>query len=135
MTHPYLPDLDAKAQEREIVESKTQLEQILGKSVHHFSCPGGRFDDQVVKTVKRAGYHTLATSRLRMNFGSSDRYSLGRVAVMCDMSDEGLARICRGEGFWKMSLRQSLQDTSKRVLGNRLYDRLRGSLLNQSDSQ
>jgi len=42
MTHAYLTDLDDRGLQREIADAKAQLEEILGKTVEHFSCPGGR---------------------------------------------------------------------------------------------
>jgi len=129
MTHPYLPELDLAGLDREIVESKSSLEQIMGKAVDHFSCPGGRYDDRVVEVVKRAGYRTLATSRPRLNSKATNPYALGRVAVLCDTTEEELARMCRGAGFWKMSLRHNLLEFAKRTFGNHAYERLRALLL------
>lgn len=129
MTHSYLPELDQAGLNREIVESKSSLEQITGKAVEHFSCPGGRYDDRVVEVVKRAGYRTLATSRPQLNLKSSDPYALGRVAVLCDTTEEELAGMCRGAGFWKMSLRHNLLKSAKKTFGNHAYERLRALLL------
>jgi len=129
MTHPYLPDLDSAGLQREIVEAKERLGQIIGRQVEHFSCPGGRFDERVVQTVKQAGYRTLATSRVQLNSKSTDPYALGRVPVLCNTTPEELARVCRGEGFWKLNLQQTVRDSAKNILGNRLYDRLRAALL------
>ena len=56
MTHAYLTDLDDQGLHREIVEAKLQLEQIVGRVVEHFSCPGGRYDLRVANTARRAGY-------------------------------------------------------------------------------
>jgi peptidoglycan/xylan/chitin deacetylase (PgdA/CDA1 family) len=129
MTHPYLPELDSAGLHREIVEAKSRLEQIIGQPIDHFSCPGGRFDDRVVEVVKRAGYRTLATSRPQLNFRSTNPYALGRLAVLCDTSEEELARMCRGAGFWKISLQHTLLDSAKKILGNHVYERLRAALL------
>jgi peptidoglycan/xylan/chitin deacetylase (PgdA/CDA1 family) len=129
MTHAYLPDLDTAGQEREIVEAKLRLEHITGLTTDHFSCPGGRFDQRVLNTARRAGYRTLATSLPFLNTQSTNLYALGRVAVHRDTQQERLARICRGIGFWRMNLQQSAQDAAKSVLGNRLYDRLRTAVL------
>src|SRR5208282_5317993 len=52
MTHAYLTDLDEAGLRREIVEAKSQLEQVVGKAVEHFSCPGGRFDGRVAKMAR-----------------------------------------------------------------------------------
>lgn len=134
MTHPYLSDLDSAGLRREIAHAKVKLEQIIGQPVEHFSCPGGRVDDRAVHTAKEAGYRTLATSRPHLNSTITDRYSLGRVAVMRHTTEKDLARICAGQGLWKLSLQQTLQSGAKRFLGNRLYDRVRTVLLGSSHS-
>lgn len=129
MSHPYLPDLDDAALKREITDARHRLEQMIGHRVSHFSCPGGRFDQRVVQAVKRAGYQTLATSDARLNFASTDHYGLGRIPVLCTTTNEELTQICRGGGFWKLRVRQSVRSGAKQLLGNRLYDRVRALLL------
>lgn len=129
MTHPYLSDLDDEGLRKEMVDAKSRLEQIVGQQVDHFSCPGGRFDDRVIEVAKRAGYHTLVTSEPHLNFKGGDPFSLGRIPVLRHTTQDELAGICAGRGFWKLNARQSLQSGAKRLLGNRLYDRLRAVLL------
>src|SRR5579864_5557977 len=82
MTHAYLTDLEESGLQREIVEAKSQLEQIVSAPVEHFSCPGGRFDPRVAKLARQAGYRTVATSRIQANSKTTDPFALGRVAVM-----------------------------------------------------
>lgn len=134
MTHPYLSDLKPADQAREIGEAKRRLEQIIGGPVHHFSCPGGRFDQRVVAAVKQAGYQTLATSEPTLNPESGDRYALGRIPILRSTGEKEFVKICQGGGFWKLGLQQSARSTAKRLLGNRLYDRLRSLLLLGQDS-
>jgi len=129
MTHRYLSDLDAAGLQREVFDAKSRLEQIVGRPVDHFSCPGGRFDHRVVDAAKRAGYQTLATSLPHLNSTTTDRYALGRIPVFRHTSREELARMCEGSGVWKLALQQTFQSTAKRMLGNRLYDRVRSILL------
>jgi peptidoglycan/xylan/chitin deacetylase (PgdA/CDA1 family) len=135
MTHPYLPDLDVPGLQREIVDPKRQLEQILGRPVEHFSCPGGRYDQRVMEVVRQAGYRTMSTSETRMNSPQTDLYSLGRVAILRDASPKHLAKIASGSGLWKMNLGQSLRDSAKNILGNKVYDRLRAGALADRDSK
>lgn len=129
MTHPYLPDLDDGSLHREIVEAKTAIEQIIGKPVQHFSCPGGRYDTRAKEVAMGAGYLTVATSIPHANTCATDRFSLGRVAITRDTGTEQFQRICRGENLWKLNAGSQLRNSMKRFLGNRVYDRLRASLL------
>jgi len=129
MTHAYLTDLDDDALHREIAESKTYLEQLLGKQIEHFSCPGGRYDHRVDENAKAAGYRTVATSRIHSNSAATDPYGLGRVAVMRGTTSDEFAGLCKGRGFWKMNLRNNLQQSAKHLLGNAVYDRARAAIL------
>jgi peptidoglycan/xylan/chitin deacetylase (PgdA/CDA1 family) len=129
MTHPYLTDLDDKQLHHEIADSKTYLEQIIGKSVQHFSCPGGRFDERVSRAARDAGYLTVTTSRICTNSRSSNRFGLGRIAVMQNTSLATFRTLCYGRGLWQLNSKVLLRQTAQRLLGNSAYDRLRGALL------
>jgi peptidoglycan/xylan/chitin deacetylase (PgdA/CDA1 family) len=129
MNHAYLTDLDDSGLQREISQSKTQLEQILGKPVEHFSCPGGRCSTHAIQVVRGAGYRSVATSRIHGNTQTTDSFSLGRVPVLRQTGLPGFQKICRGEGLWKLQLRAVMRDAAKQLLGNSLYDHGRALLL------
>jgi len=135
MTHAYLTDLDDQGLHREIVEAKLQLEQIVGRVVEHFSCPGGRYDLRVANTARRAGYRTVATSRMRANTAQTDRYALGRVAVMRGTSSAEFVNLCRGRGLKRHDLVSSLLQGTRRLLGNSAYDRIREVVLGQNSTR
>ena len=132
MTHSYLSDLADEGLEREVVGAKLQLEQILGRTVEHFSCPGGRYNRRVVEIARRAGYQTLATSRPHANSRSTNRFALGRVAVMRGTRLPTFEALCRGRGLWHVSVSNVLRQSAKRLLGNTLYDRVRAAMLRES---
>ena len=132
MTHPYLPDLDDAGLHHEIVDAKTMLEQMLGKSVEHFSCPGGRYDSRAMRVARDAGYVTVSTSVPRANTILTDKFSLGRVAITRGIKPSEFQPLCRGESLWKLNMRGELRNGVKRLLGNTVYDRLRSSLLKKS---
>jgi peptidoglycan/xylan/chitin deacetylase (PgdA/CDA1 family) len=129
MTHPYLSDLDDAGLQREIADSKVYLEQLLGKPVKHFSCPGGRVDQRVEEVAKAAGYQSVATSRLHVNSRSTNRYALGRIAVMRQIRLHEFDEFCRGHGFWRMNFQSGLRQGAKHLLGNAIYDRVRSAVL------
>jgi peptidoglycan/xylan/chitin deacetylase (PgdA/CDA1 family) len=129
MTHAYLSDLNDLQLKSEIADSKNLLEQLLGKKVEHFSCPGGRFSARAVQMVKAAGYRTLAHSMPKANSPQTDPFSLGRVAVTRNMGEESFRDICQGRGLWKPALGGAIRNGAKRILGNRTYDRIRERLL------
>jgi peptidoglycan/xylan/chitin deacetylase (PgdA/CDA1 family) len=129
MTHPYLDELETTDLKREIADSKGQIEEILGRKVDHFSCPGGRWTPQVVETAKQAGYISVATSRVGRNTPSADSFSLARVAVMRNQGIADFQDLCQGHGLRRLQLRERARSLAKRFLGNSAYDKLRAVLL------
>jgi peptidoglycan/xylan/chitin deacetylase (PgdA/CDA1 family) len=134
MNHPYLTDLNDKDLHREVAEAKVQLEQILGKAVLHFSCPGGRYDKRVAEMAWSAGYRTVATSRIAMNFKTSNPLGLGRVAVMRSTSAATFQRLYQGQDLWRMRLQLQVREAVKMLLGNSSYDHLRSVILRHHSS-
>lgn len=132
LTHPYLSDLDEAGLRREIADARRQLEDIAGVPVVHYSCPGGRWDDRVVKIAKEAGYHSLATSQIGINVSGSDVFSLRRTAITRATTSAEFERLCSGKRNWKTSARNLALGAAQRVLGNSRYDRIRAALLNSS---
>ena len=131
MTHPYLPDLSELELRREIADAKTQIEQVLGQAVEHFSCPGGRYDRRTLEMARHAGFRSVANSHFHANSASTSRYELGRVALLRDMPGEEFAAVCRGNGLWKKRLQDRARASVRWALGNRTYDRVRASLLGE----
>jgi len=129
MTHPYLSDIDQQQLETEITGAKQTLEQLLGHNIGHFSCPGGRYDDRTLETARRAGFRTVATSRYSANSLSTDRYRLGRVALLRDMNLDEFGELCRGRGLWKKRATEVARSTVRNLFGNTIYDRVRAHVL------
>jgi peptidoglycan/xylan/chitin deacetylase (PgdA/CDA1 family) len=133
MTHPYLTDLDETGLWHEISDAKSQLEQIIGQPVDHFSCPGGRCDQRVVTVARAAGYRTLATSRIQANSRNTDVFALGRVAMLRDVSLSAFAAICDGSSLSRMRAQSAFRGAARQILGNSLYDRVRATLLHRAN--
>ena len=132
MSHAYLNDLDDAGLHREIAEAKLQLEQIIGKPIEHFSCPGGRYNRRVKEVVREVGYRSMATSLAHANSPSTDRFELGRIPVMRESTLNSFEEIYQGDAFWRVTMQNALRNTAKRVLGNSFYDRLRSFVLDRS---
>jgi|GEM_PF-347742 peptidoglycan/xylan/chitin deacetylase (PgdA/CDA1 family) len=134
LTHSYLHDLPDGRVRAEVSESKERLEHLTGRSVRHFSCPGGRWDARVARFAREAGYESLVTSRAGLNARGADRFRLSRVAVMRGMGDGEFARACGGEGLAALRARGAVLDAAKRVLGNSMYERLRSTVLGRGEA-
>ncbi len=128
-THPYLTDIDCSRLHDETKGAKERLERIIGVPVDHFSCPGGRWNRRVIEAVKAAGFRTMAISRTGVNFATTDRFALARIAVLETATVEGLMRACRGQGLHQAQFQEKARAAIKRVLGNSTYDFLRALIL------
>ena len=132
MTHCYLDNLDVNELEVEVSGSKDRLEQLTGRPVAHFSCPGGRMNSLLPKIAMDAGYESVATSRPGSNGSDMDRFSLARVSVMRGTTAKEFERLCLGEGLLMRRAETAILDAAKRVLGNTIYTRIRSTVLGRN---
>lgn len=63
-THPDLTKLDDQSVRRELVDSKTRIEDALSLQVRHFAYPQGRYTQRIIELVKEAGYHSAYAAGL-----------------------------------------------------------------------
>jgi peptidoglycan/xylan/chitin deacetylase (PgdA/CDA1 family)/GT2 family glycosyltransferase len=68
LTHAWLPDLSETELRREVADSKSRLEDLLGSEVACFAYPAGGFDARVRRAVARAGYQMGMTIRQGLSF-------------------------------------------------------------------
>jgi len=129
LTHPYLTDVDDNRLHEETAGAKDMLEQIAGVRVDHFSCPGGRWDARVMRAVKLASFRTMVTSRTGVNSSTTDPFALTRVTMLNGTKSDDLMRYCQGRGLLRTQLKEKARDAAKRVLGNSIYDSLRGLIV------
>ena len=132
MTHRYLDEADGEQLRVELGGAKDRLEQITGARVVHFSCPGGRWSRRVAEQAARAGFESVASSRIGINAPTTDRFNLARVAVMRGHDRAAFARLVRGEGLTARRARAGFLNAAKTFLGNRAYERVRARVLNQA---
>ena len=83
LSHRWLPDIkDDGELEREISDSKREIEDKLGRKVCHFCYPVGGMDQRVAERVKRAGYIAAWVAGGKPSCGSGfGMFSLRRVKV------------------------------------------------------
>lgn len=129
LSHPYLTDVDDAQLREETAGAKERLEQIAGVPVEHYSCPGGRWDARVVNAVRQAGFRSMATSVTGLNTATTDRFVLNRIAILDGVSSDQLLSVCRGQGIRLIKLKEKTREASRRILGNRGYDLVRGLIL------
>jgi peptidoglycan/xylan/chitin deacetylase (PgdA/CDA1 family) len=79
VSHPHLPRLSDAELDRELRESKTELEDELGAPCRHLAYPYGEENDRVRAATRRAGYE--AAFAVAPGRGRSDRFGVPRLAV------------------------------------------------------
>ena len=81
LTHSDLTSIDSNQIEKEINDSKAQLENLFKISITNFCYPYGRFNKEVLDFVKSAGFNTATTMvRGRAQLGEN-KFELPRIPI------------------------------------------------------
>jgi peptidoglycan/xylan/chitin deacetylase (PgdA/CDA1 family) len=80
-SHASLPTLDDRELERELVESRAALGNLLGQDVAYLAYPFGHLDDRVVAATRRAGYRAAFSTQPGFNRRDVDRFRIRRIDV------------------------------------------------------
>lgn len=101
LSHAHLPDLDDDQLKREIFDSKSKIEDLLGAEVTSFSYPYGEYDDRVLRVCAEAGYKRAVTTRLEVVAGHNP-LEIPRVNVRWNalgpLLVRKIGRACRATG-------------------------------------
>jgi len=81
MTHRKLTELLPELAKREIVDSRLQLEKILNRPVTLFSFPYGKFNQELLRWCREAGYKRAFTTEPFLAFAEPGEFVTGRVSV------------------------------------------------------
>lgn len=135
MTHAYMSDLDEAGIRAELSRSKTELEDMTGRTVSHFSCPGGRWSRQVASIAMECGYTAVCDSRPVGNAEGADPFRLGRFAITKATTATDIERIARDGSLGPQRFRSFALAAARAVLGNRMYDRARSVLLERGSGE
>lgn len=80
--HLVLIDQPDSVMREEIVDSRRDLEKMIGREVWYFAYPGGFFDSQALQMVKAAGYRfAFTTSWKRLGGQNETLFTLTRVKI------------------------------------------------------
>ncbi|MBW8823333.1 MAG: polysaccharide deacetylase family protein [Xanthomonadales bacterium] len=129
MSHGFLEDMDLDSLRRELRDSKSVLEDIIGREVDAMALPGGRGGTRELDEALACGYRDLYGSRP----GPDDDAQPGwrnRVAITRELGDAKFAALANWSGpaaRWAR-LRHGALAVPKRMLGNARYQRLRAAL-------
>jgi peptidoglycan/xylan/chitin deacetylase (PgdA/CDA1 family) len=85
MAHPFLDGLATADQKFEIQQSKSILENLLGRTVSSFSYPNGSSSERIMAIVRDSGFTCACTTRNDVVWRGSDPFQLPRFWVPdCD---------------------------------------------------
>lgn len=79
--HPILPQFDDATAEKEIAESKNQLESSFGLTINSISYPNGDYSTRDIQLAKEAGYKCGVTVDSGYNDINTDLFRLKRFSV------------------------------------------------------
>ncbi len=86
-THPYLSKLDSSSLQKQVEGSKQKLEEMLNKKVTDFCYPYGDYNDDVIESVRKAGYRSAVTVHTDISSKKDNLYQLPRINVYGGMSN------------------------------------------------
>jgi peptidoglycan/xylan/chitin deacetylase (PgdA/CDA1 family) len=79
ITHPHLPQLSDLEIDRELRDSRSQIEDELQRPCRFLAYPFGEHDARVAKGAERAGYAAAYTLASQPKSGENKRFALSRV--------------------------------------------------------
>ena len=82
--HPILPRCTEKECRQEILESKTDLETLLGIECSHFSYPNGDYTEREIEIVKAGGFRSARTTDIGWNTLETAPYQLKAIPITDD---------------------------------------------------
>lgn len=91
VSHGDLTSLSAAAATDELVRSRRTLERALHHPVPWLAYPAGRFDEDVVRLARKAGYILAVTTQERTTLSSAAPLELGRLRILDSTGVDGLA--------------------------------------------
>ena len=131
VTHRMLSSLSSADIHAELADSRSWLEDLLGRPVTGLSVPGGATDRRVLDIAAAAGYEHVFTSALGVNPTADGRRGIARIGVRQDTNPATLRRWLTGD-LRREEARAALLAVPKRLLGMRTYSRLRRLLLGEA---
>lgn len=128
VTHRMLSTLSSADIRAELADSRSRLEDLLGRPVTCLSVPGGATDRRVLDIATAVGYEDVFTSALAMNPTANGRLGIARIGVRQNTLPTTLRRWVGGD-LRREGARAALLAVPKRLLGMRTYTRVRRLLL------
>ena len=99
-SHPLLSKCNDKDLNSEIKDSKSYLEDLLGKEITQFSYPNGDYNLRVKDKIAQSGYKLAFCSNFNMNLSSENKFSLSRTEIWNSDSLKTFKEKLNGDWDW-----------------------------------
>ena len=133
-THRLFQELSDKELREELRIPKEKLEDVCGCEIDTLACPGGSMDHRVQEIAHELGYRMIFTSRVNQIKKGTPTSDIPRVAVTEETSTEQFQKYLQGK-LSREIWRSRALGLPKRLLGRKLYRRLRAILLGEKNNQ
>ncbi len=127
MHHKFLPELSDIELDYELKESKQILEHSLGCDIDYLSIPRGFCDNRIIDKAKEAGYKAVFASYREDSAG----FVFGRISVKYNWNLAHFKNVLNNGLSYREKLEESVKTVSKKILGPRVYDRIRAAILSR----
>lgn len=107
VTHPILSSVTDEESFDELIRSRAQIEEGIGRSVRSFCFPNGMpgdFRPAQVRQVADAGYDCSVIAQFGMVSNSSDRFQLPRIGMARKSSPEQIAKYLDGFAYFQQRI-------------------------------
>lgn len=137
VTHFFFSDMEDKQMDEELEQSKLLLEECSSRNITSFSAPGGRIKTDVITIGKEIGYTLFCTSDFSLLTNSFFPERIPRLAVKSNTDMATFQKMVSGDAifFSKQRLKDFMLSALKDILGNPVYEKLRGLFLHISGSE
>ena len=125
MTHRYLPQLSPNEVRRELADSRTRLEDILGQGVVDFALPGGHSNRAVFEAIRECGYRSVATCKVGIHRLGDDPFHLPRLEIRRGLSLEGFRKTFNRSKLLQLQALEAAKMCLRQTCGLSGYIKLR----------
>ena len=99
-SHAILTRLDKTEIEKETLESKARIEEMLGEPIISFSYPNGDYSGDVMDIVRNSGYRAAFSTESGTHSVDDNPYRIRRINIHGDMTSSIPMFLARVVGLW-----------------------------------
>lgn len=113
--------------ERELVDSKRELERVTGAAVRHFAVPANWYDARVLRIAREVGYESVFCSRPGTVQARAGAFGIPRLNIDGNVDAASLEGLLAPASIAKRRLVMGLRSLPKRIVGPEAWTALRES--------